>query len=310
MDFREVIEANRRKTKIVLGLYLLIYSFVGLLLDVVIANMSGDLSTALMDLITFNKIPIATISMLVIAVLTVIISIKSFARIQLSGEENILVDANNTEYKDLYNIVEEMKISANLNYMPQVYIIEADYMNAFASGWSEDNTLIAVTRGLYDKLNRQELTAVVAHELTHIRNEDIKLTLIVGVATNIMLFVVQWVVFMFGGRDNDKAAGKAKMILMVLYFVLPILTMVLQLWMSRSREYMADAGSVELSRDPDSMANALKKISGDYEENDYEEDDNTTRKASYIFESKDSFFSTHPDVESRIDKILRRKEQD
>ena len=308
MDFREVIENNRRKTKIVLGIYFLIYAFIGLLLDVVVANMEGDLSTALVDLVTFNRIPFATLGMFGFAILTVIISIKGFKRIQLSGNEYVEIEADNTEYKDLYNIVEEMKISANLNYMPNIYIIEADYMNAFASGWSEDNTLIAVTRGLYDRLTRQELTAVVAHELTHIRNEDIKLTLIVGVATNIMLFVVQWVVFMFGGRDNGKAAGNARMILMVMYFVLPILTMVLQLWMSRSREYMADAGSVELTRDPDSMANALKKISVDYNENEYEDDDNATRKAAYIFENKDSMFSTHPDVESRLDKILRREQ--
>ena len=81
MDFREVIESNRKKTKIVLGIYFLIYAFIGLLLDVVIANMDGDLSTALVDLITFNRIPIATLGMFAFAIVTVLISIKSFARI-------------------------------------------------------------------------------------------------------------------------------------------------------------------------------------------------------------------------------------
>jgi len=303
-NFRDVIEENQKKTKIVLGIYFVLYAIIGLLVDIVILGGEGSLSSAFLSLITFQNIPFFTIGMLIFAVITVIISIKAFAKIQLSGEENILVDSDNKEYRDLYNMVEEMKIAANMSYMPDVYIIEADYMNAFASGWSEDNTMIAVTRGLYDKLNRQELSAVVAHELTHIRNEDIKLTLVVGVATNIMLMVVQYAFYMFLGRnDRGGSASKARMILTVLNFVLPVLTLVLQMWMSRTREYMADAGSVELSRDPDSMIGALKKISGDYDDNDYEDDDNATRRAAYIFDSGISLFSTHPSIESRIDKI-------
>jgi len=301
ISYQDVISENRKKTKIVLFIYLVIYASLGFLLDIVLLNEGGFIES-LKKLYTFEAMPIATISLFAFGIISIIISIKMFSRIQLSGEKNIEITEDTKEFKDIFNIVEELKIAAGMKYMPKIYLIEADYMNAFASGWSEDNTLVAVTRGLYNKLSRAELTAVMAHEMTHIRNEDIKLTLIIGVVTNLMLFVVDWLAFFMLRNNNSEGAKKARMILLVLHFVLPILTIVLQMWLSRSREYMADAGAVELSRDPNAMANALRKISEDYEESN-EEDSNTTRKAAYIFVKGDSFFSTHPSIKNRIKKL-------
>lgn len=94
------------------------------------------------------------------------------------------------EEKKLYNVIEEMKVAAGLSFMPKVYIIEADYMNAFASGLSEKSAMVAITRGLMNKLDRAELQAVMAHELSHIRHQDIKLTMMASVLSNIMLIIV------------------------------------------------------------------------------------------------------------------------
>lgn len=304
MNYHEVAQINRHKTYIVLSIYLLIYVGLGLLIDIILMN-DGDFTSSLIRLINLEVIPIATLSMLAIAVVSIIISILMFSRIQLSGQDYIEITKDNDHgYKRLYNIVEELKIAGSMDYMPKVYIMKANYMNAFASGWSEKNTMVAITDGLYNKLNYAELTAVMAHEMTHIRNQDIKLTLVVGIVTNLMLFVVDWLTFFMLKGSNSEGARKARMILLVLHFILPILTIVLQMWLSRSREYMADAGAVELSRDPIAMANALRKISNDYENNNYKEDSNTTRKAAYIFQKGDSIFSTHPTIKNRINKIL------
>ena len=98
--------------------------------------------------------------------------------------------ARNLSDKQLYNIVEELKIAAGLQYMPKIYLIEADYMNAFASGYSEKSAMVAITRGLMAKLDRSELQAVMAHELSHIRHLDIKLTLMASVLANLMVMVL------------------------------------------------------------------------------------------------------------------------
>lgn len=302
MNYRKIIKENRRKTVIALTIYLVMYVTIGILLDIIVLN-QGSFLESINKIINLKVFPIATVSMLAVAIVSVFVSIFFFKRIQLSGDPYTVVTEDSTEYRGLYNIVEELKIAARMDHMPQIYIIEAPYLNAFASGWSSGNTMVAVTRGLYDRLNRAELAAVMAHEITHIRNEDIKLTLVVGVVTNIMLFATDFIVYMFLRGNRSEGAQTARTILLVLHFVLPILTIAVQMWLSRSREYMADSGAVELIRDPVAMASALKKISGSYDRDMESLDTNKTRRASYIFEPSDSIFSTHPSVKNRIKKL-------
>ena len=310
MNYAHISQQNSFKTKIVLAIYFAIYLFIGLLIDVIILN-QPSLTHSLELLITLQVTPYATIILFGIGAVSLMVAITSFARIQLSGEEYIEITEQNTshgspyaKYREFYNIMEGLKISANMQYMPKLYVINANYMNAFASGWTPNNTLVAITSSLWDKLNRQEREAVLAHELTHIKNADIKLTLIVGVASNIMLFVLNWIVYIFLRGSRSGGAQKARMILLILQLILPIVTVILQMWMSRSREYMADAGAVELIRDPRAMASALRKISNDYDANDYsQEDDNPTRKEAYIFQKGDSIFSTHPSIKNRLKKL-------
>lgn len=312
MSYKEIIRLNRKKTKIVMAIYIAIYCCIGLLLDVVLLNHPGGLGESLYLLVNFIVFPKATFVMIVIGVISIFVSIKFFDKVLLQGDEYIQVDANSQDHasRQIYNIVEELCVAANIRKMPKVYIIQADYMNAFASGWG-DNSLVAITTGLMSKLKRDEIQAVMAHEITHIRHEDIKLTLIVGVLSNVMLFAVNIFVRMFMYGRREKGANAAKMILLLLQFILPIITMILQMYLSRSREYMADSGAVELMRDPDAMANALCKISGDYSANNYRNvDTNSARKSAYIFVKGDSLFSTHPNVKNRIKALLGNRYQD
>ena len=198
-----------------------------------------------------------------------------------------------------------MRIASGNNYMPQVYLINDDYMNAFASGWNKENALIAVTRSLAENLNYNELESVIGHEMTHINHYDIRLTLILGILNNIMLFLLDWIYLSNLGRrnnNNNKARNQAEFILLILKIFVPLITFFLNLFLSRTREYMADAGSIELTKNPTAMKNALIKIS-EYPNKSIKE--NNSRKAAYIF-NKESFFelfSTHPSLKNRIAAI-------
>jgi heat shock protein HtpX len=215
-----------------------------------------------------------------------------------------------------------MKIAAGMRYMPKVYLIEADYMNAFASGYSEKSAMIAITRGLLQKLDREELAAVMAHELSHIRHGDIKLTLIASVLSGLMLIVVDLLFYnvIFGGRRRGGGGNQLLMVIILLRYLLPIITVLLMLFLSRTREYMADAGSVELMRDNHPLGRALLKISNDHQDNltTYQQEYGRTRhedirRAAYIFDpisikadpvvSFTSLFSTHPSIPSRLRKL-------
>ena len=226
-------------------------------------------------------------------------------------------NARSLEEKQLYNVVEEMKTAAGLRFMPKVYIINADYMNAFASGYSEKSALVAITRGLMQKLNRAELQAVMAHELNHIRHHDIKLTLMASVLSNLMLMAIDMMFYgvIFGGRRGRD--NRLAMIIIILRFLLPLLTVILMLYLSRTREYMADAGAVELTRDNTPLANALIKIRDDHQQNKttyanayLRTPHEDVRREAYIFDpiqagiepikSLANVFSTHPPIKDRL----------
>lgn len=338
MDWRKQLKINDRRTKIVIALFILIYVAIGLLVDLFLHSGTIQtpygpeqipLHTIFTALITFKIIPYATIIMGIIAAISIIVTFSMHDRLMLLGTEYREITpetAQSLEEKQLYNVVEEMKTAAGLRYMPKVYLIDVDYMNAFASGYSEKSAMVAITRGLMQKLNRAELQAVMAHELSHIRHHDIKLTLMASVLSNLMLMAID--VLFYGaifGRDRERN-NNLLIVIMVLRFLLPLLTVILMLYLSRTREYMADAGSVELTRDNEPLADALIKISGDHQQHSEEygqqylqtphED---VRRAAYIFDpiqagiepvkSMSTMFSTHPSIKDRL-KALGIKTQD
>lgn len=321
-DWRAQLKRNERKTRMVIALFIGIYVAVGLLVDVIILkSMYPNVPSeqCFIALVTFRKFPYATVILGVIAFVSLLITYSMYDTLMLLGTDSREITpstAKNLQESQLYNVIEEMKVASGLAYMPKVYIIEANYMNAFASGYSEKSAMVAITRGLMEKLDRAELQAVMAHELSHIRHHDTKLTLMVAVLSNILLLVIDFIFYsMIFNRDDDKGDKRLLLVIVVLRYVLPLVTVILTLFLSRTREYMADAGSVELTRTNEPMARALLKISQDNEAHldEYTEDYGKTpheqlRQASYIFDTTSidpvknfsNVFSTHPSIGARL----------
>lgn len=216
----------------------------------------------------------------------------------------------------LYNVVEEMAIASG-NPVPAVYIIDDTAPNAFATGRNPQHSSVAVTSGLIEKLNREELQGVMAHEMSHVRNYDILFATLVGVMVGAIAlmadFFLRW--SFFGGRRRSNGGGQAAIIFMVIGLVLailaPLAARAVQLAISRKREYLADASAVELTRNPAGLAGALEKIAADQE---VLEVANRATAHLYIANPVKSFekrakglFSTHPPIEQRI-AILRAME--
>jgi heat shock protein HtpX len=326
-DWRATIKRNNHRTWVVIAAFLFIYIGLGLLVDTYLVAghyPNAPLSQLFLALITFKLFPLATLIMLGVASISIFVTFTLYDKLMLLGTEYHEVTpqtARSLEEKKLYNIIEELKIAAGLQYMPKVFVIDADYMNAFASGYSEKSAMVAITRGLMEKLNRDELQAVMAHELSHIRHLDIKLTLMASVLANLMIMVLDMFFYtaFFSGRgnsDNRNRNGLATIII-ILRYLLPVINMLLLLYLSRTREYMADAGSVELIRDNKPLASALLKIQNDhlgnqdkysqaYQQTPHE----NVRREAYIFDpaqagfksmaSLTDIFSTHPSVQDRL----------
>jgi len=187
----------------------------------------------------------------------------------VSGAKEVTQDV----HPQLYNVVEEMRIAANLPYQPKIYIIADAAPNAFATGIKPENSAIAVTAGMLGTLNRDELQGVVAHEMSHIVNRDVLLMTIAGMmlgAITLMSEVFTRSLWFGGGsryksKSSDKG-GQAQIIIMVAAIALailgPIMAQLMYFAISRKREYLADASAVRLTRYPDGLASALEKISG------------------------------------------------
>lgn len=326
-DWRAQLRRNSNRTFCVIAIFIAFYLLLGLLIDMYLYSSitHAPLKDIFLALITFQLIPKATLVTMAVAIISLIITYTFYDKIMLLGTEYRQITpetAQSLAEKQLYNVVEELKIAAGLHYMPRVYLINADYMNAFASGYSEKTAFVAITSGLFEKLDRSELQAVMAHELSHIRHGDIKLTMTASVLSNILLIVIDLLFYniMFN-RDRDrKADSRLVIVIIILRYLLPIVTLLLMLYLSRTREYMADAGCVELMRDNIPLANALMKIDQDYKANSEEyakEFANTAhedvRRAAYLYDPVQSgiepvrslanLFSTHPDMPHRLAAI-------
>lgn len=314
MDFREAIAKNNRRTKLVIVSFILLMFVVGLLADVAVAPAyPQSLQQSFLALITFEVIPFITFIITGISVVGIFIISKFGHKLMLSGKQfKELKREDNLPHdeKVVLNIVEEMAISAGLNYTPKAYIMETDTVNAFAAGWNEKNAVIAVTRGLMEKLNRAELQAVIAHETGHVIHGDSKLTLYVGILANVIVTftnIFAHIAF-FMRNGNNPAANQARLLIIVLNLILPFITQILYLYLSRKREYMADAAAVQLTGDNQAMISALKKISGHHDEDAGDERyvkpvAEHYRAAAYIYSKGDSVFSTHPSIENRLKEL-------
>jgi heat shock protein HtpX len=216
------------------------------------------------------------------------------------------------EQPELYNLIENLCISRGLT-VPRLYIIDTDVMNAYASGIDDKSYSITVTRGLLERLNNKEMEAVLAHELTHIIDRDTRVLIVTIVFTGMISFLAQMLwrslqVASYGRRSRERDGGGAVIIIMLISAVAMaigyMLALVLRFAISRRREFMADAGSVELTKNPEALISALRKISANPDVPHVP----TEVRQMFIENPPSAFdigglFATHPPIEARI-KVL------
>jgi heat shock protein HtpX len=214
------------------------------------------------------------------------------------------------ENKRIYNLVENLCIQQGMP-LPKIFVIEDDSLNAFASGIDQKSFSVTLSRGIINKLEDDELEGVIAHELTHIQNRDVRVLIISIIFVGIFAFLAEMAFrsLRFSGRgsgDNKKGGGAIILIAIVITAIAYFISILLRFGISRSREYLADAGAAEMTKKPYALANALKKINNDpfieaVESRDVAQlfIDNpqlSTRKSG----SWDNLFATHPPIEKRI----------
>ena len=251
-------------------------------------------------------------------VLAMLLSVGSY----FAGDQLVLATSGAREVSQqsapqLMNVVQEMALAAGVP-MPKVYIIDDTAPNAFATGRDPDHASVAITTGLLQKLDREELQGVIGHELSHVRNFDIRFALLVAVLVgSIALLADFFLRFTFwgggrrGGGDRDRGGGALIAIVYVIAVVLailaPFIARMVQLAVSRQREYLADASSVELTRNPHGLENALAKIASDKEVLEV-----ANRATQHLYftnpikkfeERSSSMFSTHPAIVDRINRL-------
>lgn len=299
----ELIKVNKRNSVLLLGAMGSVLLILGYVLGLLFG---GGPEAGLFGMM------IATVVWIVL----MLVSLSSGDQILLSASKAVPVTED--VHPMLFNVVDEMRIAANLPKLPKIYIINDPAPNAFATGRSPESASIAVTAGLLGKLNRDELQGVVAHEMSHILHRDILYVTLAGVMLGSIVLISQ--IFLRGmfyssmgsrrrysSRSND---GGAQIILIVVALVLailaPLFAHILYFALSRKREYLADAGAVRLTRYPEGLASALEKISG----TDINmEAANKVTAPMYIAnpfrgKKKVNLYSTHPPIEERI-RILR-----
>ncbi len=223
------------------------------------------------------------------------------------------------DHPRLYNIVEEMKIASGLEHMPDIYIIDDPAMNAFATGRNAEHASVAVTAGLLQALNRDELQGVIGHEIAHIKNRDVLLMSLCGVLLGAIVLLAWYgsrmMLFggMYGGRRSSRSGGGGGqgiiiIVAIVLAILAPIMAQLIYFAISRKREYMADASSALYTRYPEGLASALEKLAGSKVQ---VQAANQATAPAYIinpFREKGraaaDLTSTHPPISERI-RILR-----
>ena len=207
----------------------------------------------------------------------------------------------------VYNLTENLCMSVGMT-MPKLYIIESEALNAFASGINQQTFAVTLTRGIINRLTDEELEGVIAHELTHIRNRDVRLLIVtivfVGIFAAIADIAFRSVIsssFSSSRRKDDKGGGALIMVVVIIVAaVVYFLSILFKLALSRSREYMADAGAVEMTHNSLALASALRKISGHSTLEEVQNDEVKELFIDYKAEGFFALFATHPPIEKRI----------
>jgi heat shock protein HtpX len=221
-------------------------------------------------------------------------------------------EAKEKEYPDLYKSVREVAHLAGIP-MPKVYVIPSQNSNAFASGRNKDHALVACTEGIIKLMSKDELKGVLAHEVSHIKNRDILIQTVAATIAGVISYVAmmaRWSAIFggFGGRGRD---GNNLISLLVLAIITPLIAMMIQLAISRSREYLADESAAKILHNPYGLASALEKLEGDARKNPMRFGNPST---AHLFISNPfvgrglmSLLSTHPPLKERVKKLRSMK---
>ena len=291
------IASNKRKTVVLLTVFFLLLALLGYAVGYLFMN-SG-----------FMGIILAILIGLVYAVSMI------FQSTEIVMSMNGAREVDRNEEPVLYHVVEDMAMVAQIP-MPRVYVIDDAGLNAFATGSNPQNAAVAATSGLLDIMNREELEAVIGHEVSHIRNYDIRIsTIAVALASAITLLSSMAGRMMWWGgagrsrRSNDRDSGGLEVIMLVISLLAivlaPIAATLVQLAISRQREFLADASSVELTRNPQGMINALQKLDNSQLMSHHVDD---ASSALYINDPQKrgflkKLFYTHPPISERIERL-------
>ena len=289
------IASNKRKTWVLLIVFFLLLAIVGYAVGFLFMN-SGIWGVTVAMIIGF------------IYALTMI-----FQSTEIVMSMNGAREVDRNEEPVLYHVVEDMAMVAQIP-MPRVYVIDDQGLNAFATGSNPQNAAVVATSGLLEIMNREELEAVIGHEVSHIRNLDIRIsTIAVALASAITLLSSMAGRMMWWGgasrRSNDRDSGGLEIILMILSLLAivlaPLAATLVQLAISRQREFLADASSVELTRNPQGMINALLKLENSQPMTHHVDD---ASSALYINDPQKrgflkKLFYTHPPISERIERL-------
>ncbi len=263
--------------------------------------------------IAFDLGAFAIVIALTFSIITTVISYYNCDKVVLASCK--ARPATKEENLQLVNILDALVISAGLNTKPRLYVVEDSQPNAFATGRNPENSVICVTTGLLEKLDYYELEGVVAHELGHIKNYDIRLSCVVSVMVGFIVMLSDWFSRSLFWRkmdddDNNKTGSLIAVFGLVLIILSPIFAQLTQLAISRRREFLADATAAELTRNPQGLISALQKLDEDsnqlktastatahmYIVNPFKKNANGKKKSS-------SLWSTHPSIEARIEAL-------
>lgn len=227
-------------------------------------------------------------------------------------------EAKRQEFFDFYTVTENICLGQKMP-LPKLYVIEDSAMNAFATGRNPEHAVVCATTGLLSRLNRSEVEAVVAHELSHVKNYDILLMSIVSVLVGLIALLADWMLrmsFWGGGRkrdnDNNQLGAVVAIVAVILAVLSPIIAQLIQLAISRRREFLADASAVEMTKNPEGMIKALTKISGDIEPLEVANKatahlyiSNPLKNTKGAVHAFAKLFNTHPPIGERI-AVLRQ----
>ena len=304
-QFESLIGANKRNSVILVILFILFICFLGMILG---WALWGDPRAA---------VPSIVIALVVSCIMALIgYYTGPSAVLAMSGARPIARE----EDPQLYNIVDELRLAAGLP-MPALYMIETPAMNAFATGRDPEHASVAVTRGLREKLQRDELQGVLAHELSHVRNFDIRFMTLMAVLVGVVVLLADIgmrSMFWGGGRRRSSGSGSGGGLLLVIIIIVaivlaiiaPIFATLIQLAASRQREFLADASAARLTRYPDGLARALEALGTDTNEMG-----EASRATSHLFivqplmangrrmGESGSLWSSHPPIEERIRRL-------